>query len=106
MSTIVFVELTEAERQALSRIPALEVMLARMAQQVEQKQGKCLNPKDKLSPKKVGELCGCKAEVVRKAVVMGKLVAYPVLKTRGGKAGIVVMRDDAEAWLKKGRPIS
>ena len=103
---IIIVELSESERAALSRIPALESLLLKMAHQADQKQPKGLDPKDKLSPKKVGELCGCKAEVVRKAVVMGKLVAYPVLKTRGGKAGIVVMREDAEAWLKKGRPIS
>jgi|GEM_PF-4140201 len=105
MSEVVLVALTNEERDFLRRLPALEDLIKNLTARVDQENRTRIHHKDLLSPRMVGKLCGCQAETVRKAVVMGKLPAIPVQVARGGRAGLVVRRADAEAWLAKGKPV-
>jgi hypothetical protein len=103
--SIILVHLSEAERQAISRLPALEQLIAKMTQQAAKQKKEIESHKDILSPTKAGKLCGCNPETIRKAAVIGILPAIPVAKTRGGKPGILIAREDALAWLLKGKPL-
>jgi hypothetical protein len=106
MSDVVLVPLTEEERAALGRLPAIAALLVRLeagksAREVPAE----TTSRDLLSPRLVGKLCGCNAETVRTAVVMGFLHAITVQRARGGRQGLLISRAEALAWLAKGRPV-
>ena len=105
MSEVILIHLSREEYAALQRLPNLEQFISQMIENKKKENISTLSRKDLLSPTQVAELCGCHPETVRKAVVMGKLQAIPVQKTRGGRPGFVVERAAAQEWLMKGRPL-
>lgn len=106
MGNLILVQLTPEEREALGRLPDIEVLIKRLAaHQVGSHAAVSVDCKKLLSPRRVGLMCGCNAETVRKAVVMGLLAAIPLQRARGGRQGLLITREAAADWLARGRPV-
>lgn len=106
MDSLILVQLTTEEREALGRLPAIEALMNKLAaRQANVGPVLPLHRQNLLSPREVGKVCGCNAETVRRAIVMGLLPAITLQRARGGRQGLLIAREAAAEWLARGRPV-